>query len=264
VRQGDWKYVDEGGVDHLFDLGADPREMTNLAVSDPVRVDAMRDHYFDWRAGSDIATDPPTLHGDVLFLDPQDETILDFGPNGGYAELGEVIYDGQSTVDSRLDFHDGDFSFATRVELDALGAKAVIARKEDSWRLLVAKDGTLRLIVVGGPTDDTSLEGPATLDAPAPFPAGQEVHVAFTVTAYRKDAQVIRLFVDGVEVARSTSDIADVGPSDALIRLGNNGSSTAPWLGTIERPRLSVNALYPCEVEADFQETMASAVCSAP
>ena len=46
---------------------------------------------------------------------------------------------------------------------------------------------------------------------------------------------------------------------------GNDGSSTAPWRGTIALPRLSVNALYPCEIEADADPLVSARdACSLP
>jgi arylsulfatase A-like enzyme len=48
VRQGDWKYVRDGGIEMLFDLGADPGERKDLAYHHPDRVKQLRDKLAGW------------------------------------------------------------------------------------------------------------------------------------------------------------------------------------------------------------------------
>ncbi len=48
MRQGDWKYVEDGGLRFLFDVRSDPGERHDLAGRDPARVAAMRAAVAAW------------------------------------------------------------------------------------------------------------------------------------------------------------------------------------------------------------------------
>lgn len=51
LRQAQWKYIrDLDGIEFLYDLDADPRELRNLAGTDAVRLDDMRRSFEQWEA----------------------------------------------------------------------------------------------------------------------------------------------------------------------------------------------------------------------
>ena len=51
VRQGDWKYLQVAGSEHLFDLGRDPFEKEDLAASQPEILQKLRGIYAEWEQG---------------------------------------------------------------------------------------------------------------------------------------------------------------------------------------------------------------------
>lgn len=61
VREGDWKLVEwfEDDSVELFDLGADPGEMTDLAAARPEVADRLRALLHGWRLGIDAAMPTP-------------------------------------------------------------------------------------------------------------------------------------------------------------------------------------------------------------
>ena len=50
VRRGAWKYVRDGGIELLFDLGQDPGERKDLAYRHPEEVVALRRLLAGWEA----------------------------------------------------------------------------------------------------------------------------------------------------------------------------------------------------------------------
>ena len=53
VRQGDYKFVEDGGLRFLFDVRTDPGERHDLAERDPARVPAMRALVAAWEQDVD-------------------------------------------------------------------------------------------------------------------------------------------------------------------------------------------------------------------
>jgi len=51
VRQGDWKYLQIAGSEHLFELGRDPFEKEDLAASQPEILQKLRGVYAEWEQG---------------------------------------------------------------------------------------------------------------------------------------------------------------------------------------------------------------------
>jgi arylsulfatase A-like enzyme len=51
ARIGRWKYVQEGSAEHLFDLGVDPGEKTDLKSREPATFAQAKRRYSDWAAG---------------------------------------------------------------------------------------------------------------------------------------------------------------------------------------------------------------------
>lgn len=55
IREGNWKLIEflEGQPPEMFDLQADPQESTNLATSQPEKVEAMQSKLAAWRRSVD-------------------------------------------------------------------------------------------------------------------------------------------------------------------------------------------------------------------
>ncbi|OLD69842.1 MAG: hypothetical protein AUI33_08695 [Ignavibacteria bacterium 13_1_40CM_2_61_4] len=50
ARVGNWKYLKEGGSEHLFDLSTDPGEKSDLRRQRPDTFNAIRNQYAAWNA----------------------------------------------------------------------------------------------------------------------------------------------------------------------------------------------------------------------
>jgi arylsulfatase A-like enzyme len=50
ARVGKWKYLNDSGEDHLFDLSADPGEKNDLRRDQPARFEEVKNRYLDWNA----------------------------------------------------------------------------------------------------------------------------------------------------------------------------------------------------------------------
>ena len=61
VRQGDWKYLQIAGSEHLFDLGRDPSEKEDLAASQPEILQKLRGVYAEWEQGMLTPIEPMKL-----------------------------------------------------------------------------------------------------------------------------------------------------------------------------------------------------------
>jgi arylsulfatase A-like enzyme len=48
VLQDDWKYLNDRGVDYLFDVSSDPGEKRDLKLSQPGRLNDLKKKYSDW------------------------------------------------------------------------------------------------------------------------------------------------------------------------------------------------------------------------
>jgi arylsulfatase A-like enzyme len=59
VRQGDYKFVEDGGLRFLFDVRQDPGERHDLAGRDPGRVKALRALVAEWE--KDVDTEAAAL-----------------------------------------------------------------------------------------------------------------------------------------------------------------------------------------------------------
>jgi len=53
VRQGDYKFIEDGGLRMLFNVRADPGERHDLASREPARVKAMRELVIGWEKDVD-------------------------------------------------------------------------------------------------------------------------------------------------------------------------------------------------------------------
>jgi arylsulfatase A-like enzyme len=51
ARIGEWKYVNDAGTEHLFDLAIDPGEKTNLRQTQPAAFERLKRAYEAWNAG---------------------------------------------------------------------------------------------------------------------------------------------------------------------------------------------------------------------
>jgi arylsulfatase A len=60
VRNGTWKWVNDGSIEQLFDLAGDPSERTNLAWQNPQQAARMRALYRVWEADVDARPAPLT------------------------------------------------------------------------------------------------------------------------------------------------------------------------------------------------------------
>jgi arylsulfatase A-like enzyme len=56
ARQGRWKYVQDGGLEFLFDLGADPGERSDRAAHAPDRLRDLRALVDAWERDVDAAS----------------------------------------------------------------------------------------------------------------------------------------------------------------------------------------------------------------
>gem|GEM_PF-232119 len=233
VRDRSWKFVSEHGREFLFDMDNDPAERSNLGDQFPAVADRLRCEYDHWRAHTGRIDYVATLsesgvrvRGNRLFF------------SGGTATVAS---------DSRLDRHDGGFSFIARVNAQN---DATIAEKPGSWSL-EHLGGAISLHIQG------ETGGEVTLAAPD-LTAGEH-HVAFTVFAWKVGDSSVRLYVDGLLIAESNDGIRAIAPSDAPLLIGNNADGTAPLIGEVELPRLSVLQRYNAEVIEDFAPSACSA-----
>ena len=50
LRDGDWKYLQAGGHEYLFNIAVDERERANLGPREPQRLAVMREAWLAWNA----------------------------------------------------------------------------------------------------------------------------------------------------------------------------------------------------------------------
>ena len=50
ARVGNWKYLNDSGEEHLFDLSIDPGEKNDLRRDQPSRFEEIRSRYLAWNA----------------------------------------------------------------------------------------------------------------------------------------------------------------------------------------------------------------------
>jgi hypothetical protein len=48
---GNWKYLNESGTEHLFDLSIDPGEKSDLRMTHAETFERIRNQYLAWNAG---------------------------------------------------------------------------------------------------------------------------------------------------------------------------------------------------------------------
>jgi arylsulfatase A-like enzyme len=279
VRSGDWKLVmipatrrGEQNALALYNLENDPGETSNLLAprAKPLYeidvmgyrlavnggkeassgsqanqyrlvVDDLQRQYFDWRREQGDIAYQPVLSGSGVTLDG---ATLAF--SGGAATVAR---------DTRLDFHDGDFSFAARINPESTDGISMVAEKPGSWRLLIER-GSLKLVMYEhGATPGEANPG---LVLQVPVQADSEQHIAFTVFGWRDTASTVRLYLDGklVDESGSGNGIDSVQSRDVagepMLWIGNNSENSMPFQGTVSLPRLSVLSFYPAEILWDF------------
>jgi len=233
VRSGDWKLVYHQQQRMLFDLATDMGESTDRSAEHPQFVGELEQSYRAWRRTTgDVPCEPELSDGAVRAGD-----VLAF--SGGAARIGP---------DTRLDFHDGDFGFATWIRPEQLAGEQVIATKPGSWRLALS-DETVALTV-------NSADG-ATLVLDAPLPSNQpQTHVAFTLFGWPQGDATVRLYVDGELAAASTNRVVAVNPNLELVYLGNAPDGSAPFVGQMSVPRLALLSWYASEVREDYVSSL--------
>lgn len=160
----------------------------------------------------------------------------------------ELVFDGEGSATlgphTLLDFHDGDFSFVTRINAAPAGAGTIAAR-EGSWRLWL-EDGRVVLELRDSEGRSLRLETPE-------LERGRSHQVGFTVFAWKRSPSTVRLYLDGRVAAESLEALHGVHSSDAPISLGNTADLRAPFRGRIDIPRISVLCLQPADLLADYE-----------
>jgi arylsulfatase A-like enzyme len=241
VRSGNWKLVQQpdNGALRLYDVANDPTETTNLAGQNPDIVDALLAKYHAWRRQTgDIALSAPILSGGVL----------QYGDTFEFDNVGKVTF----PFNPRTDFHNGDFTIATRVRVDAFPQYIdrpyqYIARKRHSWLMRTQKNHTMQVAFFGkdfnGNRKTVRLNSPVLLE-------GQTYDVMVSVIGYKTDYQTFNLYVDGLLVDQKSSPdtIVAVETSDFSIELGNITTLHEPFDGAIDLPLVSVESLVPQEI----------------
>lgn len=50
ARTGKWKYLNDSGEEHLFDLSVDPGEKNDLSTTQPAQFNEIKQKYLAWEA----------------------------------------------------------------------------------------------------------------------------------------------------------------------------------------------------------------------
>ncbi len=235
VRDGDWKLVREGGSVELFNIDNDPSESNDLSASQPVILDALLAANRDWRRNTGrIRHEIEFVDGDV------DISGIVWTFSGGGVELEDSLF---------YNLRENDFSFKARVtpSISPPSSWQLIAKRNESWELIILQNGRLRLKVFGPGSQQT------VLSSSTPVVLGQPFDVAFSIFGWSADGSSVRLYKDGVLEAE-THELSNVASAPTPIKVGNTGDLTRPFLGTIEDLALYSVALRPDEIQELFEE----------
>lgn len=279
VRNGDWKLVFTPSMNHqeadsleLFNIRTDQGEKRNLLSynSDQVAGFNLFGYSVDVSNAEENDSEPTDKYRS-LASDLQKEYSLWRKGQGdikyrletgdaGVKLSGEILeFSGgvaKATADTRLDFHDGDFSFSTWIFPSTVSGTSTIAEKPGSWKLQI-DEGRLKLHMIGQYRDE-SAERERMLVLESSIKPEVAQHVAFTVFGWRDDPGTVRLYLNGdlVDQSDKGNSIGDVNsPStgnDSTIFLGNDPAGRSAYHGTMSMPRLSVLSLYPSEIFSEY------------
>ncbi|MEM7355475.1 MAG: LamG-like jellyroll fold domain-containing protein, partial [Acidobacteriota bacterium] len=181
----------------------------------------------------------PEVDGDVVqFLGQQQATLCATESDAVCSEIFPLF-----------DFRHSGFSFGANVRPDGLPASnALLAGKNDAWRLYYLSTGKVRLRVFGlcgGSACTVDVDSTITLEP------GQWNHVAFTVTPESDGTQTPRLFVTADSSETVQGSIDSIGGGSKPLTLGSRWTGTSlieTFSGAISGVRLFFGALSDAEV----------------
>ncbi len=106
VREGDWKLIEyyEDERVELFNLAEDIHETTDLAASEPQRVDRMRAHLAKWRKDMEVQTNSPNPAFDADYHRAlyEDIDVSQFDPVAADAALWQRVYQWRKQMDAAV------------------------------------------------------------------------------------------------------------------------------------------------------------------
>ncbi|MDO8538276.1 MAG: sulfatase-like hydrolase/transferase [archaeon] len=236
VRKGDWKLVKDNfpeGIDSipkLYNIANDISETTDLAESNPSKVNELITDYLSWRqVTGKIQYEVESISGNASFVSPNFNFIN-----------GIVILKNND----RFDIDDGDFSFQTKVTINNTNnIKQMIAEKNNSWSLFIDANKFVNLKVY-----DTNMMDSATLKSTSALNPNTEYDIAFTEYNFKISPNLIRLYVNGQKNAE-VSDTGRVNVTSFPVTMGNDLNSSSPLNGSIRDPKFYVMHLTPNEIQ---------------
>ncbi len=169
---------------------------------------------------------------DLTFTDQtasgSDAKILDVTPNHAHLNVGETAYDFSN-------------QFTISLDVNATGNGGIIFNKENAYEIAQEADGSIRYALradngSGWVWNDTGYD--------LPF---NELHNLTFV--YDGDSNTIKLYIDGAEVASSSSNVPDeliTNTNDLLF--GERGNNNQPFEGQLDNIRIFNTALNAVEV----------------
>lgn len=212
-------------------------------------INQLQNNYYQWRRNIGSIAFKPTVSATGITRDKNTLML-----KGGVAMVAR---------DTRFDFHDGDFSYITRILPKDVSKRAIVSEKPGSWRLFVENQHLILEVFPDNSEINTAMQTDGVA-LETQIEANQKYHVAFTVFGFKKGGSTIRLYLNGRIVAEFSDGSGPAGiigikqvnsvdePNKPMIYVGNDRSGTSPFTGTIEIPRMSVLCLYPDEVFGDY------------
>lgn len=215
---------------HLFDLGKDPLEASNLLAAQPARARRLYRDYLDWR--SRITLLPFDVDDRVGEVEVRGR---DVDLRGGYLRLVATDLD---------DFNDGSFSFTARIRPERRG-RQILAQRSGAWTLGLTDDGRVELILVDERGHDVTLSGGAAL------PLGTSTRVSVSIFGIKNGPAVARIFQGTELVAEDRTRLLAVARrSKAAVHLGGTSAhGNERFRGAVHGVELRVASLMADEIE---------------
>jgi chitodextrinase len=133
------------------------------------------------------------------------------------------------------------------------GWRAIVDKNVDGYYLMASTDNGNRPSIGG-----TWATGNQNTFGPSVLPVNTWTHLASTF-----DGSVVRLFVNGVQVASQTQT-SPLAPTTATLQIGGDAYPTEYFAGLIDEVRIYNRALSPTEIQVDMTTPVAADVGTTP
>jgi hypothetical protein len=258
-------------TEKLFDLGVinadgiEEGDSFNIATAEAVVVGALENDYRNWRM--QVGSIPHEYNVGNSWA-KIDQLCIDVSFPNDVVELEQ---------NEQLWFRGGDFSFQTRIELNAVPSATggVVAQHPGSWSLeltpgSLADTVAVNLEMFGKDTASVGYPGAAgdlvSIGSEIACAVPCDFNVAFTVLGITGGESSVRLYLDNVPVAEYRGDASDnlefsevYANESSPVLLGNDSSGMSGLEGKLIDPRFFRMSLTPMEVAAVLAEQSAEA-----